>query len=134
MKLLRLMLAVALVMIVNVLFAQVVDTTGTSTTTVFSDPTLGKMINSYNALYGALVILVGYLGKLIKLPAFLKNNYVFVVAAGGIVLGGVFLIAGWSKTLPLVFSFLSAIGVFNLILKPAGKLVSANAPMRLNTK
>lgn len=134
MKLLKLMLAGALLMIVNVLFAQVVDTTGTSTTTVFTDPTLGKMINSYEAIYGALVILVGYLGKLFKLPAFLKNNYVFVVFAGGIVLAGVFIYAGWSKTLPLVFSFLSAIGVFNLLLKPAGKLISANAPMRLDTK
>lgn len=134
MRLLKLLVAVALAMIVNVLFSQTVDTTGVSTTTVFTDPTLGKMITSYEALYGALVILVGYLGKLFKLPDFLKNNYVFVVAAGGIVLGGVFFTAGWSTTLPLVFSFLSAIGIFDLILKPTGKLISANAPIRLNTK
>ncbi|MFM9952407.1 MAG: hypothetical protein ACKV1O_31040 [Saprospiraceae bacterium] len=134
MKLLKLMLAGALLMIVNVLFAQTVDTTGVSTITVFTDPTLGKMINSYEAIFGALVILWGYLAKLFKLSPTLKNNFVFVVLAGGIVLGGVFIYAGWSKTLPLVFSFLSAIGIFNLILKPAGKLVSANAPLRLHTK
>jgi len=134
MKLLKLMLSVALVMIVNVLFAQVVDTTGVSTTTVFTDPTLGKMLSSYEAVFGALVILWGYVAKLFKLPNALKNNFIFVVIAGGIVLGGVFLIAGWSKALPLVFSFLSAIGLFNTIFKPAGKLLSTTAPLRLDTK
>lgn len=134
MKLLKLLFSIALVMIVNVIFAQTVDTTGVSTTTVFTDPTLGKMINSYEAIFGALVILWGYLAKLFNLPPTLKNNFVFVVLAGGIVLAGVFIYAGWSKTLPLVFSFLSAIGVFNLLLKPAGKLIAANAPTRLDTK
>lgn len=134
MKLLKLLLSVALVMIVNVLFSQTVDTTGTSTTTVFTEPTLGKMINSYEAIFGALVILWGYLARLFKLPPTLKNNFVFVVLAGGIVLGGVFIYAGWSKAFPLALSFLSAIGVFDLLLKPAGKVISANAPLRLDTK
>lgn len=134
MKFLKFLVAVALAMIVNVVFAQTVDTTGVSTTTVFTDPTLGKMLSSYEAIFGALVIIWGYIAKLFKLPTAIKNNFIFVVIAGGIVLGGVFLIAGWSKALPLVFSFLSAIGLFNTIFKPAGKLLSTTAPLRLDTK
>lgn len=88
----------------------------------FEDPTLGKLLDIYNLLYGALVVIWGYLAKLLGLKSE-KIPFVFVVLAGGLVLAGGFVLAGWTEILPLVFSFLSAIGIFDLILKPAQKYV-----------
>ncbi len=109
-------------MIAAPLIAQTVDTTGLIKNPVFDDPTLNRMVSTYDAIYGALVILWGYLGKAFGLKTKFGKNYIFVVLAGGIVLGGVFLQAGLSEGFGLMFSFLNAIGIYDLIFKPAERL------------
>lgn len=98
--------------------AQVVDTTGVGNFSPADDLSgLSGWLNWYHALYGALVIGWGYLAKAFGLKAKV-SNFVFVVAAGAAVLAGAFLALGFSKAFPLVFSFLSAIGIYDLIFKP----------------
>ena len=105
-------------------FAQTVDTTGLVTNPVFDEPSISKMVSAYDAIYGALVIIWGYVGKAFGLKTKLGKNYIFVVLAGGIVMGGVFLQAGLSQGFGLVFSFLNAIGIYDLIFKPAERVFS----------
>lgn len=104
--------------------AQVVDTTGIGNFSPSDDLSgLAGWLNWYNILYGGLVIGWGYLAKVFGIKT-KPGNYVFIVAAGGLVLAGGFLALGFSKAFPLVFSFLSAIGVYDLIFRPAKKLFS----------
>lgn len=104
------------------LVAQVVDTTGVGNFSPADDlSNLSGWLNWYNALYGVLVIGWGFLAKAFGLKAKV-SNFVFVVAAGGLVLAGAFIGLGFSKAFPLVFSFLAAIGLYDMIFKPlAGK-------------
>lgn len=97
--------------------AQTVDTTGLVENPVLTDPTVTNLLDAYNVLYGALVIAWGYVAKLLGLKAKV-SNFVFVVLAGGAVLAGAFIMFGIGKALPLLFSFLSAIGVYDIIFKP----------------
>jgi len=78
-----------------------------------------ELLNIYNAIYSALVIVWGYVARLFKINVS-ANKYIFVVLAGGLVLGGAFYALGFSEVFPLVFSFLASIGVYDLFLKPAG--------------
>ncbi len=106
--------------------AQAVDTTGISDNP-FPDGTasLGKLVDMYDLLYGALVIIWGYIGKALKLDTKVPN-YVFVVLAGGIVLAIAFVLLGFSNVFPLIFSFLSAIGVYDLLFKPVTRALLAS--------
>lgn len=102
--------------------AQLVDTTGITVDNPFDPLSLDSLLNTYQLLYGALVILWGYIAKAFGLKVS-NRNFVFTVLAGGIVLAGGFLVAGIGKVLPLLFSFLGAIGIYDLILKPTGMVV-----------
>jgi len=104
------------------LLAQTVDTTGLANNPVFNEPRLDKMLDAFNVLYGALVIVWGYVAKAFKLHANV-SNFVFVVLAGAVVLGGAFVAFGFAKALPLAFTFLSAIGIYDLLIKPIEKAV-----------
>lgn len=88
-------------------------------------PTLPGLLESTDVLYGALVIIWGYLAKFLGkyLPAFDRVQTVFKVLAGAVVLAAAFITFGWGQVLPLLFSFLSALGVYDLLLKPAQKLL-----------
>ncbi|MCA9366780.1 hypothetical protein KC887_00745 [Candidatus Kaiserbacteria bacterium] len=105
------------------LTAQAVDTTGLANNPIYTEPRLDKLLNAFNVLYGALVIVWGYVAKSFNLNAKV-NNFVFVVLAGGIVLGGAFIAFGFAKALPLAFTFLSAIGIYDLLVKPIERAIS----------
>lgn len=86
-------------------------------------PTLPGLLENTEILYGALVIVWGYLAKFLGkyLPALDRVQTVFRVLAGGVVLAAAFITFGWGQVLPLLFSFLSALGVYDLFLKPMQK-------------
>lgn len=118
----RTIVLLALVALCIPVLAQTVDTTGLTDTKVLDEATTESLLKAYNILYGALVIIWGYVGKLLKLNAKVPH-YVFVVLAGGLVIAGAFVIFGFGKAIPLLFTFLSAIGIYDLILKPAGNAI-----------
>lgn len=102
---------------------QVVDTTGLADNPGFTDPaSLTKLIEPYQVLYSALIIIWGYLGKFLGLKAKV-SNYVWVVVAGGIVVAGAFIAYGFD-VFPLVLSFLSAIGVYDIFFRTAEKAIA----------
>lgn len=101
-----------------------IDTTGATTGPFLDGSTnLGEMVQWYHILYGALVVLWGYVAKAFGLQTKVKE-FVFVVLAGGLVLIGAFVALGFGGVFPYLFSFLSAIGVYDLILRPGGNMVS----------
>ncbi len=118
--------AFALALLPLLAMAQAVDTTG-----IAENPfpggtaSVGKLVDMYNILYGALVIVWGYVGKVFRLDAKVPH-YVLVVLAGGIVLAIGFVMLGFSSVFPLIFSFLSAIGVYDLVFKPVTRALVAN--------
>ena len=100
-----------------ILIAQgVVDTTGLQTVD-FKDITPEKANMYANVLFSALVIVWGYVARALKIK-YKPGNFVFIVIAGGIVIGGIFVAVGWAKALPLSLSLLASLGVFDAILRP----------------
>lgn len=81
--------------------------------------TVGVLLDWYNALYGALVVLVGYLVPFIPGAAKLGKK-VFAIAAAGLVLLVVFVTLGLADGFGLALTFLAASGVYDYLLKPAG--------------
>jgi|GEM_PF-5587031 len=108
------------------LIAQSIDTTGIAENP-FPDGTtsVGQLVSMFDVLYGALVIVWGYIGKALNLKSKVPN-YVFVVLAGGVVLAVAFVALGFSQIFPLIFSFLSAIGVYDLLFKPVTRALVRN--------
>jgi len=99
-----------------------VDTAGISSGPFLEAPlTLPKLLSWYDALYGALVLIWGFVTRSLGKP-FQQVPKALVVAAGGAVLAAAFLLAGWSNVLPLLFAFLGAIGIYDIVLKPAQQL------------
>lgn len=99
-----------------------VDTTGISQGPFLEAPlTLTKLLSWYDALYGALVLIWGFVTRSLGKP-FQQVPKALVVAAGGAVLAAAFVLAGWSNVLPLLFAFLGAIGIYDIFLKPAQQL------------
>lgn len=112
---------------VNTLFAQVVvDTTGVSQGPFPDGVNLTNMVEVYNVIHGALTILWGYVAK----PLGLKGDkvpFVFVVLAGSAVIAIVMIVFGFGSLWPYLFSFLSAIGIYDLVFKPGKKLLAEEA-------
>ena len=109
------------------LMAQVVDTTGLQEWAPFDGPiTVDRLMEIFNPLYGAIVIVWGYVAKALGLKTE-RVPFVFVILAGGLVAGGIFLSQGFSAV-GIVISFLASIGIFDLILNPAQKLLKTTAP------
>jgi Sec-independent protein secretion pathway component TatC len=81
---------------------------------------LTDLIASSEALFGALVIVWGYVAKFLgtHVPALDKVKTVFKVLAGAVVLAAAFVSFGFAEVFPLVFSFLASMGVYDLFLKP----------------
>ncbi|MEO0339209.1 MAG: hypothetical protein AAF242_08335 [Bacteroidota bacterium] len=120
-KLLLLFNVLALCLMGTTLLAQgpPVDTTGLDAWKPFDGViTVDKMHEVYYILYSALVIVWGYVAKAFNLKS-KKIPFVFIVAAGGLVAGGVFAVNGLGA-IPLIISFLVSLGLFDLFLKPAG--------------
>lgn len=99
-----------------------VDTTGLDGWNPFDgDLTVDKLNDVFSPIYGAIVIIWGYVAKALGLKK--KNiDFVFVVLAGALVAGGVFLAQGFSA-IGIVVSFLASLGIFDLILKPIEKVI-----------
>jgi uncharacterized membrane protein len=82
--------------------------------------TVGVLLDWYNALYGVLVLIAGYLVPFIPGAAKLGKK-VFAIAAAGLVLLVVFVTLGLSSSgFGLALTFLAASGVYDYFLKPAG--------------
>ena len=129
----RALLMLPMLLFFGLLTAQSVDTTGLADKPFFDEPvTVEKMLNWYNLLYGALVIVWGYVAKAFKLKKG-KIPFVFVVVAGAAVIAGVFIAVGFSQALPLLFGFLGAIGIYDIFLKPAQRLVAPQTSSELAT-
>lgn len=113
---------IVFILLACVMHSQVVDTTGLAENPAFNqDPTVAILLEWYHYLYGALVIVWGYIAKVFNRSQ--KIPFIFVVVAGAAVIGGAFYVLGFSKVFPLIFSFLGAIGIYDIILKPAKRLV-----------
>jgi hypothetical protein len=98
-----------------------VDTTGLDAWQPFDGiVTIESLQEVYYALYGAIVIIWGYVAKMLGFQK-RKVPFVFVVLAGALVAAGVFLTQGFSAA-GIVISFLASLGIFDLILKPGQKL------------
>lgn len=122
---LRYLLLGGLFLTAGIAFAQApsVDTTGLSGWNPFENPvTVGDLQEAYNAIFGALVIVWGYVARLFGWRS-QKVPFVFVVAAGGAVIAGVFLALGWADAIPLVISFFLSLGIFDTVLKPGEQLL-----------
>lgn len=105
-------------------FSQVpaVDTTGLSGWDPFKEPvTVESLKQAYNALFGALVVIWGYVARVFKFKTS-KVPFVFVVAAGGAVIAGVFVALGLAKAAPLIISFFLSLGIFDTFFKPGERL------------
>jgi hypothetical protein len=62
------------------------------------------MVEIYQVVYGALVILFGYVAKFFGWK--IKNqSLIFTIIAGGIVIAGAFVLFGFGNVLPLVLHF-----------------------------
>jgi len=94
--------------------AQFVDTTGLQDAPIFQNPTLDLMVEWYNLLYGALVVVLGIVFKALGVKKEVPNFFI-VVLSTGIILAGAFVVSGFGEVLPLVFSFLSAVGFYEAI-------------------
>lgn len=103
--------------------AQAVDTTGVSQGPFPDGINLPSMVNAYDLIFGAFTILWGYIAKPLGLDSE-KIPFVFVVLAGGVVLAIVATTFGFGNLLQYIFPFLSAIGIYDLILKPLGLTVA----------
>lgn len=114
----RLFLLFTLMFIVAFVFGQ--DSTDTVVNPFPGGETsVTELVSMYDVLYTALVVIWGYIGRLFKFTANTKS-YVFIVLAGAIVLAIAFIWLGFSEVFPLVFSFLGAIGIYDIFLKPLG--------------
>ena len=117
------------VLMISLVFAasgQVVDTTGISENPFDGGVTTTKLLSVFNVVYSALVILIGYAVKIFKVKYDLNlpsKRIPWVILAAGLVLAIAFISAGFMETLPALFSFLGAIGIYDFILKPAGLTV-----------
>jgi len=121
-------LAALLFMAPVLTFAQTppVDTTGLDAWKPFDGiVTIEGLQEVYYTLYGAIVIIWGYVAKMLGLQK-RKVPFVFVVLAGALVAAGVFLTQGFSAA-GIVISFLASLGIFDLILKPGQKLFRSKA-------
>lgn len=107
----------------SISFAQPeVDTTGLSGWNPFRGEhvTVENLTKAYHALFGALVILWGYVARFFGWKTD-KVPFVFVVAAGGAVVAGAFVALGLAKAAPLIITFFLSLGIFDAILKPGEK-------------
>lgn len=112
--------SVCLVMVPEGVFGQTVDTTGTGG--IFDSlPNADELLNIYNAIYGALVILWGFIAQAFGLKDKVKS-FVFVVVAGGLVLAGGFVAFGVMDFLPLAITLIGSLGLYDIFkgLKKAG--------------
>jgi len=78
-------------------------------------PDLDKLTNIFNVLIGALTIVWGVVAKALGLKERLnkkKKRFVIGVAAGGIVIAGIFVAFGLAEGLPGVVSMFTAMGGF----------------------
>lgn len=107
-------------------FAQdvpLVDTTGVSGWNPFDEPvTIDNLMKAYHAIFGALVILWGYIARLLGWNTN-KVPFVFVVVAGGAVIAGAFVALGLAKATPLIITFFLSLGLFDTFLKPGQKAI-----------
>ncbi|MCB9352896.1 MAG: hypothetical protein H6573_36240 [Lewinellaceae bacterium] len=100
-----------------------VDTTGVSGWNPFEEPvTIENLMKAYHAIFGALVILWGYLARLFGWNT-KKVPFVFVVVAGGAVIAGAFVALGLAKAAPLIITFFLSLGLFDTFLKPGEKAI-----------
>ena len=100
-----------------------VDTTGVSGWDPFEEPvTVENLMKAYHAIFGALVILWGYVARLFGWNTG-KAPFVFVVVAGGAVIAGAFVALGLAKAAPLIITFFLSLGLFDTILKPGEKAI-----------
>jgi hypothetical protein len=93
-----------------------VDTSGVGNIS-FKDIDAKKATDYANLIYGALVILFGYVARAFKIKT-KPGNWVFVIIAIGVVLGGVFVAMGWAKTLEIAITLFASMGIFDAILRP----------------
>lgn len=119
----RILLLFPLLLFAGMMSAQSIDTTGLAEWNPFDgNVTVDGLKDTFNVIYGALVIVWGYVARLIgwknrKIP------FVFIVLAGGAVIAGVFIALGMSKAIPLVISFLLSLGLFDTVFKPIQKAI-----------
>ena len=100
-----------------------VDTTGLSGWNPFDEPvTIENLTKAYHAIFGALVILWGYVARLFGWNT-KKVPFVFVVVAGGAVIAGAFVALGLAKAAPLIITFFLSLGLFDTFLKPGEKAI-----------
>jgi hypothetical protein len=105
-----------------------IDTTGVGNIS-FKDIDAKKATDYANLIYGALVVLFGYIARAFKIKV-KPGRWVFVIVAIGVVLGGVFVAMGWAKTLEIALTLLASMGIFDALLKPTENAIknALNAP------
>ena len=91
----------------------IVDTTGVSQNP-FLNPSVEKFVQWYHWLYSAILIVVGWLGKYIKL---FRNvpNYYWVVLVAGFVIAGIFVVLGFGNGLTYVIPFALATNLYDAL-------------------
>lgn len=102
-----------LLLIGGALFAQVDPTLPGPIT---PESGLDVYLNWYNALYGAVFILAGYLHNYIPGINLTNTKWIRIVLAG-VILAAIFISLGFTEGISTAISFASAIGLYELIFK-----------------
>lgn len=79
--------------------------------------TLEDLQKYMNEFYAAIVIIWGYLARWLKVKKS-PMPFVFVVVAGGLVIGWAFVAFGGAQVKPLIISFLASLGTYSAVLRP----------------
>ena len=80
---------------------------------------LTGFLHWYEVLYGAIVILLGFVHNWIPVLTTVTEKWVRVALAG-LIVGVIFFAYGFADGLSLVFTFLSAVGIYDIFLKRTG--------------
>lgn len=75
--------------------------------------TAGILLDWYNAIYAAVVVLLGFLHNVFPGVKAIPGKW-WRVAIFGVLSGVAFIILGWSSALPLIITFFSATGIYDL--------------------
>lgn len=89
-----------------------------------------SLMDQFNYLYMALIWVWGYIAKAFKLNT-KKVPFVFVIVAGAAVIAGLFVAARGTDTnyIGLIFSFLSSLGIYDIVLKQIENAIKKNKPV-----
>lgn len=78
--------------------------------------TVNDFLNLYNGIYGAVVILLGYLHNWIPGFKYIKTKWLRIILIAAVT-GVIFVALGWTNGISTAFVFFQAVGLYEIIFK-----------------